>query len=225
MKTALLALVALTMTSACAHGPPPLADSGSWTRAADPVDVRIDLAEAMVRTDRPDSALKIIRKARDEGLAGSDLTVVQARALLAKGLDGESEALLDGVLQSNPRHAGALAALGILYLDQKRTDAAADAFERAARRNPEDADLLNNLGFALLVSKRYVEAEAALREATRIDPASDRARNNLGFALAALGRIQEARQAFLAVVSPEDAEHNLRLAARLYPPNMNPETP
>lgn len=224
MKTALAAAaLAIALASGCAHAPKvPVA---AWGQPTETSDVRVDLAEAMVATDRPEAALKIIRTARDEGIQGPDLTVVQAKALLAKGLDGEAQALLDEVLRTTPRHAGALAVQGVLYLDQKRIEEATAALAIAARRSPGDARLLNNYGFSLLVSGRYADSEEALREALRLDPSNARARNNLGFALAALGRTQEAREAFLAVVTEEEADHNLRLAAQLYPPTETPEAP
>jgi Flp pilus assembly protein TadD len=225
MKPSLLALFAATLLSACAPGTQvPLHASGGM-RSADPTATRVDLADAMLETDRPDAALKIIRKARDEGHDSPDLTVVQARALIAQGLDGEAEALLDSVVVRTPRHAGALAALGILYLEQRRTDDAIGAFAKALKMTPTDPDLRNNLGFALLAGGHFAEAEAELREAVRLDPGHSRARNNLGFALAALGRIDEAREAFRAVAGSEAAEHNLRLAARLYPSPTPSEAP
>ena len=207
---------ALVFLTACAHATPvPLQSTVEWTTPSQDRAVRVDLATAMVDADRPDAALKIIRKARDDGMEGPDLSVVQARALLARGLEGEAETLLDDVVRRHPRHAAAHAALGLLYLDRGQLEEAVVALERAARLAPREAIFHNNLGFARLAAGRYADAEGALREALRLDPSSDRARNNLGFALAAQGRTDEAREEFRAVVGDQGAERNLRVAARL----------
>lgn len=223
MRSALASIVLLT---ACAHGgAPPLEPPVGWSDSSQALAVRVDLATAMVDVDRPGAALDIVRKARADGMEGPDLSVVQARALFARGLDGEAETLLAEVVRSHPRHADAHAALGLLHIDRGLLEAAVADLERATRLAPNEAHLHNNLGFARLAAGRYAEAEQALREALRLDPSHDRARNNLGFALAALGRPDEAREAFRAVVGDEGAERNLRVAARLYPSPQTLEAP
>ncbi len=221
------ALAAVALLTACAHDPAvPLQSPMAWTSPADDLAVRVDLARAMVDSDRPEAALDIVRKARADGLAGPDLSVVQARALIARGLAGEAETLLEEVVRRDPRNAGAHAALGGLHLDQGHLDLAVADLERAARLAPDEARMHNNLGFALLAAGRYAEAEPALRRALRLDPSNARARNNLGFTLAALCRTEEARETFRAVVGDEGAERNLRIAAHSCPSTIQPlETP
>jgi Flp pilus assembly protein TadD len=210
-------LASFVVLAACAHGPvPPPESPVDAPTPAEALAVRVDLGAAMVDAHRPDAALEIVHTARAEGLEGPDLSVVQARALLARGLEGEAESLLDEVVRTYPRHAGAYATRGVLNLDRGRLDAAVADLQRATRLAPGEAQLHNNLGFVLLVAGRYGEAEPALREALRLDPSSARSRNNLGFVLAALGRTDEAREAFVAVVGVDGAERNLRVAAQLH---------
>ena len=131
------------------------------------------------------------------------------------GLVDEAETALSRAARRAPGHSEAHNRLGILYLDQQRTDEAIVRFRSAVRAAPKNADVHNNYGFALMAAGRHAEAVPVLRTALMLDGSQPKTRNNLGFALAVSGEDKAALRVLRAGVSNDSAQYNLALAQEL----------
>jgi tetratricopeptide (TPR) repeat protein len=114
-----------------------------------------------------------------------------ARAYRA-GAHDEAERWVREALRTRPDDFDALHLLGVLTLDQKRTDAAIEALTHAATLRPDIAKVQFNLANALTAAGRDAEAEQRFRAALAIAPAWHDALNNLANTLDRLGRLEEA---------------------------------
>ena len=90
---------------------------------------------------------------------------------------------------TNPR---AHAALGAVWLREKKIPEAIAELETALRANPNDAHAHNNLATALQDTGRLAEAIAHYQASARLDPTSANTYYNLGNALLEFGRPTEA---------------------------------
>ncbi len=199
LRTSLVLAVLLTGCGSWRTGIRPVAEP---VEEVDPVEVRLQMAEALVGVGSYSKALGMTAALRAEGVDDMRLDQVQASALNGQELYEETMVLL-GTLRHR-RSAESQRLLGLACAGAGHQDQAVLAFDRAARRSSSNddtgarADLYNNLGFALAVEGRHLDAVAAYRKALSLDPTLSRSRNNLGFSLAALERDDEALAAFHA---------------------------
>jgi tetratricopeptide (TPR) repeat protein len=98
------------------------------------------------------------------------------------------------ILNRDPSHCDALNLLGLIALDQRRADHAAQLIARAIAANPGFADAHNNLGSAHRAAGRLAEAEAAYRQSIALAPKAPSAYANLARALHEQKRFVEAEQ-------------------------------
>jgi predicted O-linked N-acetylglucosamine transferase (SPINDLY family) len=103
------------------------------------------------------------------------------------------------VLESQPRHAGALMGLGMVAYQERNFERAISHLESARRSNPGEPAILNNLGLALAAAGREREALALWMDALSLQPRFADALVNLanadlraGLADAAMARLREA---------------------------------
>ncbi len=170
----------------------------SWS-LADTTAVHLDLIRAFLEAGSCDEALHGIAAARDQGLSGAPVDLLQAEALLCKGLPRDALTLLDGKYRMSSERHGLVC---IAHADLAQVGEAADACEAAIRRLPrnatisEQATAWQNLGFVLAADSDHEGAVDAYQQALQLDPSYGRARNNLAFSLAALGRDEEALATF-----------------------------
>ncbi len=75
------------------------------------------------------------------------------------------------MLEQDPYDLKALLLLGRALLDDKRDEAALEAFRRVLKFDPEQVEALFQLGVALARLHRYGEAVEAWERVTRVDPA------------------------------------------------------
>jgi cytochrome c-type biogenesis protein CcmH/NrfG len=75
------------------------------------------------------------------------------------------------MLEQDPYDLKALLLLGRALLDDKRDDAALEAFRRALKFEPGQVEALFQVGVALARRHRYAEAVEAWEKVTRLDPA------------------------------------------------------
>jgi len=196
------ALVVALLLGGCASGRLNLQPRPEPAEEVDPLEVRLQMAEAMIRVGSFEKALAMTAALREEGYADPRLDKVQASALNGQGLYGETILLLDTL--PHRRSAESQRLLGLAYVGAGRHDDAILAFDRAVRRSRSNddtggrAELHNNLGFALATAGRHQEAIAAYERALTLNPTLARARNNLGFSLVALERDAQALVAFRA---------------------------
>ena len=131
------------------------------------------------------------------------------------GLIEEAETALSRATKRSPGNPEAQNRLGILYMDQQRTEEAIVRFRAAARAAPKDADVHNNYGFALMAAGKHKEAVPILRTALMLDGSQPKTRNNLGFALAVAGEDKAALRVLRAGSNMGAARYNLALAQEL----------
>lgn len=190
-------------------------DAPTWTTKDGRVEAKIELAEALVLNGTPEAALKMISQMVEAGVRHPDLFVLQGRALTNMGLVDEAETALTMATKRAPGHSEAQNRLGILYMDQQRTEEAIRRFRLATRSAEKNADLHNNYGFALMAAGRHSEAVPILRKALMLDGSQDRTRNNLGFALAVTGQDKAAWRVFRSSANEGNARYQLALAQEL----------
>jgi Flp pilus assembly protein TadD len=215
MRAAVLVLLAACAARRGADADLPVETPPAWSTPDGAEQTRLQLVEALLESGSPDAALAMVGRLRADGLGGADLDVLQARALVEVGLLDDAEAILDGTVRRNRRHADAWNALGVLRMERRDAEGAATAFRAATRAAPDDPQAWNNLGFTLHSLRRSDEAVDALREALRLNASDVRIRNNLGYALVAAGRVDEAWRTFRASTPEPDARYNLALGLEL----------
>jgi len=101
--------------------------------------------------------------------------------------------------------------LGIVFVEQGRTDEAINQYHEAIRIKPDDAFTHNNLGNALLKMGSVDEAITQFQQALQIKPDSADVHNNLGNALLQKGSVDEAITQYQQAlqIKPDYAEaHN-----------------
>lgn len=119
----------------------------------------------------------------------------------------EAVAHYQKALSIAPDFYPALANVGAVYLRQKDTARAEDAFRRALELNPEDGESYINLGHALYEEGKYQPAIERLEEGLKRSP-----RSAVGHFLAG--------SAWLKVGQLDKAERDLKIAYSLDPPGM-----
>jgi tetratricopeptide (TPR) repeat protein len=120
-----------------------------------------------------------------------DQAVAQAKAAIERGQLDEAERLARMVLARKPSHRGALHAVGVVLLAQKRPADALTVLEAAARDNG-DPVIETHLGMALRQAGRLREAQACLERAVARSPSFPPAFHELGTLLDSLNRFAEA---------------------------------
>ncbi|MFT5584594.1 MAG: Tfp pilus assembly protein PilF [Cognaticolwellia sp.] len=193
-------LALILVTAALAADPQP---TSTWD-PAEAEQVQLELIEVLIDSKQPDKALYAITQVRAGGVTGSALDILQARALVAKGLPMDAVLLLeDQYMRDFQRHK----VVCLAHMDLKETDEAELNCRKALRFAPSSlssidvADLHNNLGFVLASQNRHEEAILSYREALKLSPNLARARNNMGFSQAALGQDEKALDTFRAALS------------------------
>ncbi len=145
------------------------------------------------------------------------------QAVLKRALDAydqgdlkTAEPLLIDLAKRFPASYQANEALGSLYAESERTDAALPYLRRACAVAPREAIAHANLGAAYLKLSKPDAAIPELRSALRLDPKNAATQSNLGQALMLKAQPAEAGRAFAAAAAlqPADAsvEYNLALA-------------
>ena len=113
------------------------------------------------------------------GASSAEVAYVQGRAAHGLGQLGQASMHYEQVLRREPRHVGALNALGVIHAQDGRTDEALALFVRAIALAPEAPHLYNNAGYALLRADRLNEAGFQLERAQQLSPGSAQTQQNL----------------------------------------------
>lgn len=146
------------------------------------------------------------------GTSSVEVVYVQGRAAHGLGQLGPATLHYEQVLRLDPRHVGALNALGVIYAQEGRTDEALALFAQAIALAPEAPHLYNNAGYALLRANRLNEAGFQLERAQQLSPGSAQTQQNL--VLLAQARRKAADETPAASVEAGDAaSHGARLVA------------
>jgi tetratricopeptide (TPR) repeat protein len=116
----------------------------------------------------------------------------------------EAEHWLTESIRVNPNNNNAYYMLGLLYLEQGRTELAANALARAVELRPDKVIMRSKLVDALLALHRTKDALPHLKILTELDPTVQRWMD-YGNVLRSLGHTDEAHRAFEAALTLHEA--------------------
>ncbi len=119
-----------------------------------------------------------------------------------------AEELCRQALEADPRHAGSLHLLGLIYAQTDRVDLAIELITRAIRGDQTDPDFFTNLGMLLARRERFDEALKSYDLALKLKPDSADVWVKLGDLLQRQQRFQEALLTYdhALTLDPGDAE-------------------
>lgn len=103
---------------------------------------------------------------------------VMGRAAHGQGQMALAEERYTKVLNLNPKHVGALNALGVIYAQSERYEQSVEYFRRALQADANAAHVYNNYGYALMLAGRLDEAKTQLDQAFALNPLSELTRKN-----------------------------------------------
>jgi tetratricopeptide (TPR) repeat protein len=134
------------------------------------------------------------RAAQSQGGASAEAQAFfqQGAALHAIGKLAEAEAIYRRILDSEPRHADSLHAMGLIALAVNQPQIAEDFIRRAIAINGKVAAYHNNLALVYNQLGRQNEAVASFGQAIRLDPNNPETHNNLGVVLDGLEKSERA---------------------------------
>lgn len=116
---------------------------------------------------------------RDSKIINVDVSLVEAKKLLAENKVEEAEDKLRTILVFAPDNAQTLTLLGGILYYSGREKEAESIFRRQIKLNPKDHLAYNRLGSALAKQKRYQEAINSVAMAVGLKPDSGEAQINL----------------------------------------------
>ena len=176
--------------------------------------VALDLA-----AKQPTTALERVSGRAGRADASTGLLMLAARTHAATGGLDSAEKLLRRVLEKDSSFLAAYSALGQIYLQQRRLDAALTEFEAMAEREGKPVAALTLSGIILQAQGRNAEARARFERVIGLDPNAPVAANNLAWMYAESGgnldvALQLAQTAQRGL--PESAEVNNTLGFIYY---------
>ncbi len=105
----------------------------------------------------------------------------EARHLAQQGRLKESEAQLNDILRSIPKHVSARNILGFVLMKQNRLAEARRHYLQSLRDDPKQARVFVMLGYLALSEGNFAEAERRMREGLAISPQFVEAASGIGF--------------------------------------------
>ena len=167
--------------------------------------VIFDVARLYASAGKPDESLRLI-DSLDEKIRTTPL-FAELRAEIAADTGSntpEDRAMLEQMLQRNPKNSSLLARLGDAY---RRVDPAKsqEYYYRALQLDPGNEKYAVGYGAALVQSRQFAEAEKILRQVTSANPDNYTAHANLALALFEMKRFPEALPEYewLATAKPD----------------------
>ena len=169
--------------------------------------VIFDVARLYARAGKPEESLKLI-DGLDEKIRTTPI-FAQLRAEVAADTDSntpEDRAVLEQILERDPKNASLLARLGNAY---RRVDPvkSRDFYLRALQLEPKNEKYAVGYAAALVQSRQFGEAEKLLRQVIANNPDNYTAHANLALALFEMKRFPEALPEYewLATAKPDIA--------------------
>lgn len=180
-------------------------------RPAD-LDIRADLAKALLATGREDEALRLAETA-----ATPELDRIAAWIHQQRGEHGPAIAAYARVLRAEPGDAASWNNLGNIHAADGRVDDAIVAFEQAITHRPDEPGMYLNLADVLRQADLGPPRLKVARDVAALAPDNRAAQTELGMALAHNELLEEAIAVLEAAVArwPEFGESHLELG-RLY---------
>lgn len=105
------------------------------------------------------------------------------------------------VLQSQPRHTGAIHLLGVIAFQRGDPQRACTRIQQAIAIGPPQAAMFNNLGLALAARGQLNEATVAFEEAVALQPEYADAWSNLGMVRRRQGRLHDTQHCYDVALS------------------------
>lgn len=118
------------------------------------LQARVSLIECYLKTNRRENAERELQDLLRSHLAGSEEQTKIAAILIEDGDLKAAETVLQSSLQIDPKQPKAYAALGLIFLNQKRYREAANAFESAVHLEPDSAEYAMAFANALVLWNR-----------------------------------------------------------------------
>jgi len=197
--------------------------------------------DALIKQKQFEAADQVINRAKNQGVAGKKLNVLEAQLASKKkpenvksasppelqlnallehyqgGRFGDAEKLATSISQEFPQHQFAWKVLGAIFGQTGRNSEAAHANQIAVTLSPQDAAAQNNFGNTLKALGRLDEAEVSYTRAIVLKPDYAEAHSNLGITLQELGRLGEAEASYTQAIAikPDFAEALCNLGATL----------
>jgi tetratricopeptide (TPR) repeat protein len=112
-------------------------------------------------------------------------------------------------LKIDPKHAGSLFQLALIYTSQQQFTDGVETWNRYIDATGKSASGYNNLGLCLELARRIPDAETAYKAGIARDANFEPCRVNYGLMLARQGRMDEAAHQLEAVLSPAEVHYNL----------------
>jgi len=159
------------------------------------VDVRVDLAELLMRTDRAEEAATLLEETMKANPAASDARTALIRVYVAKGDLRAARAAAEQLESERPDLAAGWYLGGLIAERQHRSDDAERELEHATRLEPSGTDALTALARLQLSRGRGAQALALVRAAVQRMPGNAAAHELLGELYAAQKSYPEATQA------------------------------
>ncbi len=178
----------------------------------DDLDVRADLAKALLGVGREADALRL-----SDGAAHPDLARIEAWIRQQRGEDGSAVAAYARVLTAEPTDAQSWNNLGNVHAAAGRFDAAIEAFENAITYRPDEPGIYLNLADVLRRADLGGPRLKVARDAADLAPDDRSVQTELAMALAHNELIEEAVAVLEKAVErwPEFGESHIELG-RLY---------
>ena len=174
---------------------------------ASPVTVMV-LAHALVRLQRPQESLALLRAAQRRYPGDYGLLTSLGAALLRGNNRNAKEALRyrTAALAVRPKCVVAHYSLGRAFEDHGKLEAAIASFRRVIQLDPKSVSGHFALGYVLQELGRLDEAIESYRRAIEIDPKNPSPHNNLGIVLAMQGKSDEAIESYRRMLSVDPKE-------------------
>lgn len=172
-----------------------------------------DLARQALQEGRFLDAEETYRQIVADDPSDTDGHFYLAALQLRRGEDVAAIRSIVCAIDCDPENARNHVAHGQILREQKKTEEAETAFEKALAIEPDNGDAYTNLGGLLFELGRYEDAAFTLRKALIYHPNHTPAATQLGRALLRLQRVEEAVSLFHAVlqIDPHDANVQINI--------------
>lgn len=144
---------------------------------------------------------RLEKKLREEtGQPSPDTVMALQYHYQATGRINQAIALLEALLEKQPKHSDAHNQIGLALQKKGELDAAISHYRQGLQSNPQHAEAHNNLGTALGSQGRIEESIRHYREAIALKPTNARTQYNLALALVSQKEFDEAIDHFRKVL-------------------------
>ena len=183
------------------------------SRRPDNTEVRVLLAQSLVRVGRPTEAVKELEGVSEEN-RGLDVIFALGRLYLVQGQIEKAREFLLRANELSPNHSKVLASLTRIDYSLGKADEANARLEAAVKAEPDDAQLALLVGKTALSQRDVKAAEASFKRAIELDPDLLEAYQQLAALYHAQGRLDETIDTYKAALEaqPDSAQLHQFLA-------------